>query len=290
MTKIIFAIAAATFHLPNADTFEDYSWQPQFTPPDELKLDQSTVAFFTHSSRHFDPLCLTQPAVNRVSEKMKAARLPTVYLHDQYNEKNPGWMYLYRDWKPTAFVGSDVGKIDIDVTAVRHAISLGGYFGQCQRSTVQDLIRCWRRDAAAENFRVTQIVDGIFCVGEYIKWEDPYRPEVRGLLYDDYRKRHPNSAICLAETLSHIRDQDLAIEFLCRQIPPLPGDVNIVIDFFGYDETIQVGPSNAPTLTIAYRRSDRFLKFHRATVRRDDIVNRSVRRSSTSTIIRSFRR
>ncbi len=286
MFNLVLTIAAWSLHLPNVDTFEAYNWQPVFTKSTDLQLTQPTVAFVTHATRHFDPLCLTQPGVNRVVETMKKHQLSILYLHDEHNQNNPGWMYLYRDLKPTAFISSDVGKFDVNLATVRHAISLGGYFGQCQRSTVQDIIRCWRRDAKTENLRLTQVLDGIFCVGEYVRWEDPFRPDFRSMLYDDLRKRHPNSAICLADSLSLIRDQDLAIDFLCRQIPAIPADVNVQIDFFGSTETVLYLGDDFPTLTLAYRYSSRFLPYSERAPQAKNVMQRNLRRGFTSRVIR----
>lgn len=284
MLSLLLNIAAFSLRLPDVETFEAYDWQPRFTEARDLQLDKATVAFFTHASRHFDPLCITQPAVVRVADKMKAASLPTVYLHDRYNSKNPAWMYLYRDRRPTAFVSSDVGHIDLDFSSVRHVISLGGYFGQCQRSTVEDSIRCWRRDGKENDFRITQIVDGIFCVSEYMKGSDPYYFKVREYFYDYLRSLHPKAVISVHHTLRCIDDRDLSIDYLCRQLPSLPGDVNIVIDFFGHSETVHVSRSrNASTLTLAYRRSDRFLQFQPVVADPDNLTDRKIRRGFGTT-------
>ena len=290
MLSLLLTISALTLRLPNVETFEAYDWKPEFTEPKNVVLDRSTVAFFTHASRHFDPLCITQPAVIRVAESMKAAGLPTIYLHDSYNSKNPAWMYLYRDRQPTAFVNSDVGHIDLNFKSIRHVVSVGGYFGQCQRSTVEDSIRCWRRDAKNEDFRVTQIVDGIFCVSEYMKGTDPYYFKVREYFYGYLRSLHPKAVISVHHTLRCIADRDLAIDYLCRQVPTLPGDVNIVIDFFGHSETVHVSAiRNAPTLTLAYRRADQFLKFQKVVADSNNLTDRKLRRSYGSNSGRIYR-
>lgn len=283
MLTLLVTVATFALRLPMAETFEDCEWKPTFTKAKELELADPTVAFFTHASRHFDPLCVTQPAVIRVADSMKAAGLPTVYLHDRYNSSNPAWMYLYRDWRPTAFVESDVGHIDLDFSSVRHVISLGGYFGQCQRSTVEDSIRCWRRDARDHDFRVTQIVDGIFCVCEYTRSTDPYYFPVRELFYDHLRKQHPKAVISIDLILGKIDDRDHSIDFLCRQVPPVPSDINVVIDFFGHSETVQMARrQDAATLTLAWRRSQDFLRFTPVSAERDNLTDRKLRRRSSA--------
>lgn len=287
--SLVLLISVWSLQFPDVGTWEPTDWQPVFTEPQDLQLTQSTAAFFTHSSRHFDPLSLTGPAVNRVAATMKANGLPTIYLHDRYNSSNPAWMYLYNDLQPTAFVGSDVGHIDLDLTDLQHAISVGGYFGQCQRSTVGDLIRCWRRDAPERDFRITQVLDAVFCVGEYMKWEDPFRPAVRAELYDDLKQRHPKSSIPVSRMVGQIRDQDIAVDFLLRQIPPLPRNVNVVIDFFGSCEALQNVGAQAPTLFLAWRYSDKFLRTSTYRPKAGDLVEHSRPTSSRTRIIRRFR-
>lgn len=288
MVNLLLTISVLTLRLPNPDSFETTEWKPVFTKAVDLKLEAPTVAFLTHASRHFDPLGITKPAIVRVTAAMKNAGLPVVCLHDRFNDKNPAWMYLYSDRRPTAFVSSDVGNIDLDFTSVRHVVSLGGYFGQCQRSTVEDAVRCWRRDAPEHDFRVTQIVDGIFCVSEFMKGSDPYYFRVREALYDDLRKRHPKAVISIERTLQCISSQDLKIDFISRQIPPVPADVNVVIDFFGHSETVQAARlKNAATLTFAYRRSTQFLNYTTVVADPNNVSDRKIRRRS-STIGRRF--
>ena len=105
---------------------------------------------------------------------------------------------------------------------------------------------------------------------------------MRDLFYNDLRKRHPNSAICLNQTLSLIKEHDQAIDFVCRQLPALPGNVNIVIDYFGTVETVQSVGESVPTLTLAYRRSDKFLQFKPAEVDLQNVVRRNLRRTTSA--------
>ena len=119
-------------------------------------------------------------------------------------------------------------------------------------------------------------------MSEYVKWEDPFRADVRALFYGDLRKRHENSAIRLTQTLSLIKDRNNAINFVCRQLPPLPADVNIVIDYYGHAETVQAVSEESATLTLAYRNSHEFLRF--ASVKPDpqNVVKRKFARGSAT--------
>lgn len=277
LTALISAMALS-LQFPDPGTFESPDWKPEFTPPQEVKLGE-TVAFFTHASRHFDPLAVTKPAVERVTATMKSRKWTTIYLHDKYNSSNPAWMYLYRDWSPTAYVGSDVGHINMDFSKVRHVVSLGGYFGQCQRSTMTDAIRCWRRDAPRSDFRVTQVVDGIFCVNEFMEFRDPYYQKVRDYFYGTLRKRHPKAVIPVSHTLERIETHDQQVDFLCRQLPPVPSEVNVILDLDGRCETVQVSRlKNAATLVLAWRTSTDLLKAERPEVAPDDVVRRRLKR------------
>ncbi|MCP4785101.1 MAG: hypothetical protein GY903_30240 [Fuerstiella sp.] len=260
MLKLL-SIAVLSLRLPIAETFEPYNWQPEFTKPSELHIVESTVAIVTHGSRHFDPLGTTRNGVNQVIATMKRSGLPVVYLHDRHNSSNPGWMYLYDDWNPTAFLASDVGHFDIEFSDVAHVVCLGGYFGQCERSTVADGIRLWRRDGGGHDLRITQIVDGTFCVNEYVRFNDPYYSQVRDLFRKDLRSRHPKAVISVQQIIEQIDDERLVVEFLKRQLPTLPTRVNVFVDAFGQYTSLRNVAGNAMTLTFAYRRSDDFLIF-----------------------------
>ena len=165
ITKMIIAIAVASLRLPVADNFRNLDWKPEFTEPAEIKIVDSTLAILTHCSQRFDPLRQSQPAVERVVSQMKAESLPVLYLHDRYNPMNPGWVYLYSDWNHTAYVASDVGHIEINLSQVEHVVCLGGFFEQCEQSTVTDVVRLWHRDGFCHDLRITQVVDGVFAVG-----------------------------------------------------------------------------------------------------------------------------
>ncbi len=257
----LLSIAVLSLRFPIAETFEPYNWQPKFTNPSELHIVESTVAIVTHGSRYFDPLGTTRHGVVQVVATMKRSGLPVVYLHDRHNSKNPGWMYLYDDWNPTAFLASDVGHFDIGFSHVAHVVCLGGYFGQCERSTVADAIRLWRRDGAGHDLRVTQIVDGTFCVNEYVRFHDPYYSKVRDLFRKDLRSRHPKAVISVQQIIEKIEDDKLVVEFLKRQLPALPTRVNVVVDAFGQYTSLRSVGQHAMTLTFAYRRSGEFLLF-----------------------------
>ena len=272
---------ALSLQFPDPGTFESPQWKPPFTKPHEVELG-ATVAFFTHASRHFDPLAVTAPAVARVGSVMKRRNLTRIYLHDRYNSSNPAWMYLYQDWSPTAYVGSDVGHIIMNFAKVRHVISVGGYFGQCQRSTVTDAIRCWRRDAPKQNLRVTQVLDGIFCVNEFMRYNDPYYQTVRDYFYGTLRKQHPKAVIPVSHTLDRIESHDRRVDFLCRQLPPVPADVNVVLDLNGRQETVQIARVNGgATLVLAWRMSSVVMSFEEPELQPNDVIRRRLRRGLT---------
>lgn len=260
MIKFIVAVASLALRSPDVGTFRDINWKPEFTEPSELRLVDSTIAVLTHCSQRFDPLRQTAPAVHRVVADMKSRSLPVLYLHDKYNSLNPGWCYLYDDWVPMAFISSDVGNVDFDLSNVEHAVCLGGFFEQCERSTVTDLARLWRRDRKTGDFRITQVVDATFNVLAYVNFSDPYNDRVRDF-FREKQSRHPKAVVGLDQVLSHIEDNTLVPGFLQRQLSYVSSDVNIVMDIFERIHVLQwVGPQ-APTLTFAYRKSEDFLEF-----------------------------
>ena len=235
-------------------------WQPTWTQSGQLQLTSPTVGFFTHCSLKFDPLRETATAVGRAVSDLKAGDHAVVYLHDRYNPGNPAWTYLYSDWHPTAYLRSDIGHIDINLTNVRHAICLGGFYEQCERSTVTDLLRLWRRDAGDQDFRLTQVTDGVFTVLTYLRSGDWYERPIRSLYQTEFRSQHPKAIITLERVLQEIGQEEVFTEFLQRQLPPLPSGVNIVLDVHGVVYPWKLISADVPTLTLAWRRSDNILE------------------------------
>lgn len=236
-------------------------WQPTWTESRQLQLTADTVGFFTHCSLKFDPLRETAAAVDRSVASLKAGNHQVVYLHDRYNPGNPAWTYLYSDWQPTAYLRSDIGHIDINVASVRHAVCLGGFYEQCERSTVTDLLRLWRRDARDQDFRLTQVTDGVFTVLTYLRSGDWYERPIRSLYQTEFRSRHPKAIITLERVLQEIGNEEVFAEFLQRQLPPLPAGVNIMFDVHGVVYPWKLVSADVPTLTLAWRRSDNILRF-----------------------------
>ena len=260
MIKLLFAIAAFALRSPDLHTMKDLRWQPSFAEPSELQLSESTVAILTHCSQRFDPLRQTAPSVQRVVSTMKSQSLPVLYLHDRYNSLNPAWCYLYDDWNPTAYISSDVGNIDFKIPTVTHVVCMGGFFEQCERSTVTDLVRLWRRDNGKSNFRITQVVDATFNVAAYVNFTDVYNDKVRGY-FKQKLSLHQKAVLGLDEVLARIDDKTLIPRFLQRQLPPIPSGVNVVMDIFGEYHVSQWISMTAPTLTFAYRHSDDFIEY-----------------------------
>lgn len=259
MSSVLYVVMLAAFRLPAVETFEDLDWQPVYTEPADIQIQQSTLALVTHGSRRFDPLGQTRAAVVRTVAAMKTAGFPVIYLHDRYNPGNPPWMYLYDDWEPTAFVGSDIGHIRINLSQVEHVICLGGYYGQCERTTVSDVVQLWHADGFCHDFRVTQITDGVFTVGQHVDWNDSWRKPVREFLESELKSRHRDAVLSVSQILTRIDSFEDRIVFVERQLPPVPDDVNVAIDVFGRVVTVQAVSAEVPTLTFSFRRSDQFL-------------------------------
>ncbi|MCR9201573.1 MAG: hypothetical protein NXI04_23260 [Planctomycetaceae bacterium] len=271
--KLLLILMCFPIRCPSLASWRTMDWQPTWTLSSQLQLTSPTVGFFTHCSLKFDPLRDTAPAVGRAVSDLKAGGHAVVYLHDRYNPSNPAWTYLYSDWHPTAYLRSDIGHIDIDVTNVRHAICLGGFYEQCERSTVTDLLRLWRRDARDQDFRLTQVTDGVFTVLTYLRSGDWYERPIRRLYQTDFRSRHPKAIITLERVLQEIGQEEVFAEFLRRQLPPLPPGINIMLDVHGVVYPWKLVRADAPTLTLAWRRSDNLLNYEAGPVDYDRVVS-----------------
>lgn len=259
--KLLLILMSFSLRCPSLESFRTIGWQPTFTDAKDLTLESSTVGFLTHSSLKFDPLRTTAPAVERAVDELKTQGHEVLYLHDRYNPGNPAWTYLYSDWSPTAYVPSDIGHIDLDLSNVRHAVCLGGFFEQCERSTVTDLIRLWRRDAPESDFRLTQVTDGVFTVLTYIRTGDWYENHIRSVHRREYTSQNRKAIITVDRVLQEIRQEEIYAEFLKRQLASLPAGINVVMDIYGVVYPWKLVDKDAPTLTLAYRRSGEALRF-----------------------------
>lgn len=246
--------------MPPLQSIQPIDWQPSFVAQERVEICNDTVGFFTHCSWAFDPLGATKQGVDRSAAVLKSAGWPLIYFHDRYNFSNPAWCYLYADWQPKAFVGSDIGHFRIDLSGVHHAVCHGGYFGQCERATVGDVVSNWQRLAVREDLRITQVVDAIFTVAQYLPDNYAISSQIRRSLVQRQRI-HPKAVMTVEEVMLGLEDPKLQIEYLRRQLPPLPYGVNVVIDLRGELTEVKRYREDAPTLTFAYCRSDQVLNF-----------------------------
>lgn len=261
MVLLLAAAVTIAFEMPASGTLEDLAWSPPFTEPSDLAITVSTLGIVTHSSSVFDPLRVTEPGVQTAVNTMKRAGLPVLYLHDRYNIGNPAWMYLYDDWQPTAYVASDVGHIETNLAQVEHVVCMGGFFEQCENSTMRDVLRLWHRDGFCHDLRITQLTDAIFTVGQHVRSEDAYNDRVREFNRTQLQARHSKAAMSVQQVLARIETLDQTADFLQRHLPGAPADINVVMDVFGVIMPLQVTDEESPVLTLAYRQSDDFLDF-----------------------------
>lgn len=260
MAKVLLHLLPLILQLPDVDSFRWLDFDPAYTDQADVQITQSTVAFLTHCSQKFDPSLETAAAVDHVVKSMKSRRLPVYYLHDRFNNSNPAWSYLYSDWNPTGYLHSDVGNLDLDLSYPEHVVCLGGYFEQCERSTVTDVVRLWRRDGACHDLRITQVADGVFSVLAYMNSGDRYNNRARSV-HQNRQRRNFHAVMTLEESFLQMIDEELAPDFLKRQLPPLPPEINVVLDVYGVIYPLQIVGKKQRTLTFAYRSSDRFLDF-----------------------------
>lgn len=260
MTSTVVFLAVFGLQMPSMQAIQPLDWTPPFIPEQRVEVCSETVGLFTHCSWAFDPLGVTKAGVDRSVSRLKSAGWPIVYFHDRYNNNNPAWCYLYQDWQPDAFVGSDIGHFHIDLTGVEHAVCHGGYYGQCERATVGDAVRNWQRTGPQNDLRITQVVDATFTVAQFLPDGLNISSEIRARLREQQRI-HPKAVITLEEVIRELRDPQLQVEYVRRQLPPLPYSANVVIDMCGEVTVIQRRSAEAATLTFAYCRSEDVLNF-----------------------------
>lgn len=260
MSSTLVFLAIFGLQMPPLQSIQPIRWQPSYVAQDQVEICSDTVGFFTHCSWAFDPLGATKPGVDRSTALLKSAGWPVIYFHDRYNFSNPAWCYLYSDWDPKAFVGSDIGNFRIDLSGVHHAVCHGGYFGQCERSTVGDVVTNWQLLGARDDLRITQVVDAIFTVAQYLPYNNAVSSDIRASL-GQRQQIHPKAILTVEEVMLGLHDPILQVEYLRRQLPPLPYGVNVVIDLCGEITEVTRHGEGAVTLTFAYCRSDQVLNF-----------------------------
>ena len=246
--------------MPPLQSIQPIDWQPRYVDQEQIEICRQTVGFFTHCSWGFDPLGSTKSGIDRSAAVLKSAGWPLLYLHDRYNASNPAWCYVYDDWNPEAFVSSDIGHFRIDLSGVRHAVCHGGFFGQCERATVGDVVTNWQLLGAKGDLRITQVVDAIFTVAQFLPNDDPVATKIRATLVQR-QGIHPKAVMTVEEVMLGLQDPMLQVEYLKRQLPPLPYGVNVVIDLCGEVTELNRHSKEAATLTFAYCRSERILNF-----------------------------
>lgn len=260
MSSTLVFLAVFGLQMPPLQSIQPIHWRPNYVAQEKVEICSETVGFFTHCSWAFDPLGVTKPGIDQAAALMKSSGWPLIYFHDRYNVNNPVWCYLYADWDPRAFVGSDIGHFQMDLTGVQHAVCHGGYFGQCERATVGDVVRNWQRAGSHSDLRITQVVDAIFTVAQFLPDNYAISSKIRASLVERQRI-HPKAVMTVEEVVLGLQDPILQLEYLKRQLPPLPYGINVVIDLQGeITELKRYGP-NVPTLTFAYCRSEQILNF-----------------------------
>lgn len=260
MNSTLVFLAIYGLQMPPLQATQPIHWQPSYVEFEQVEICSETVGLFTHCSWAFDPLGVTKPGLDRSAALLKSSGWPLIYFHDRYNFNNPAWCYLYSDWNPKAFVGSDIGHFRIDLSGVRHAVCHGGYFGQCERATVGDVVLNWQLSGMRDDLRITQVVDSIFTVAQYLPDNHPVSSEIRALLVQR-QQAHPAAVMTVEEVMQGLEDPMLQVEYLKRQLPSLPYGANVVMSLRGEITELIRHSESSPTLTFAYCRSDVVLDF-----------------------------
>ncbi len=225
----------------------------------KLVIANREVVFVTHSSTHFDPLSLTKNPVNQLVEKTMDS-MSIFYLHDSRSNINLFNMYLYDYCEPTAYLHSDIGFHKLDLSSVDSIMVAGGYFEMCENNTIVSSIDSWAtqpNDSSTKKYKVTQITDAIFAVGQDIRSSDPYYLDFRDIFYNDLRRRHHSSAIPLSTILGVIESPESKLEYLSRRLPKnIPSNWNIFLQLQGEELRHRFVGEGSPTIIFEYVSSD----------------------------------
>lgn len=255
LLQYLLLCTALTIEHPDLYPAAAHRFHPPYTDPADVQLESPSVVIATHASSLFDPLGVTRQAVIRTVGLADRDGVPVLYLHDKYNERNSLLRYHYANWNPTAYVSSDVGNFDVDFSGVRQAVLLGGYAGQCQRSTLSDVLRLWRRDNPESDLEVLMVTDGIFDVTEHVRFEDPYYDAVKAWKQETAKSVSPTASVSLNGMLQHVTDEQ-ALTLLRRYLPPLPSGCTVTLQFRTSQQQIRssvYSSATAPQRTVLIR-------------------------------------
>ncbi|MCB9091552.1 MAG: hypothetical protein H6621_09045 [Halobacteriovoraceae bacterium] len=232
--------------------------QVSFTEPQDVKYSSDKLLIVTHPSTLWDGRYSSKMGMDEAVKFAKSNQMTVIYLQGQ-DERDT---YFFSDCNPDFWVSSGGGEFSFDITA-NHVYAVGGHWELCERNTQEDVMKSWSERGEKVNLTYTHILDGLYAYGGMTKYADPYREDLEDFLnivsYRNPRDRWFIEKLSMLELMGIIKDKDLQIEHLKRNLPPYQSfgffqDYKVVMVYNNEElEVLQQGASEtSPVLTLEY--------------------------------------
>lgn len=225
---------------------------PSFTPPNEVKIESDILLLVTHVSTQWDSQMSAKAGANEVVAYAKDNEIPFIYLQ---NFKDPH-TYYYTECNPTYYVESYGGEFQFSFPS-KHVLSIGGFYERCKRNTLEHAMAVWEKGKTEEDLRITEIEEGIYMAGDYVRNDDPYREA-----YLKFKSEKGLSVINLFDFMSVVNDSKMEKEYVKRLLSQfkMPPKHRVVVEVDGKESFVLKEKTGAPTLTFNYIRHGNTLR------------------------------
>lgn len=232
----------------------DYCKNVHFTDPSQVTMRKESVVIATHPSTLWDGYFSSKAGMDSAVAFGKRNNYPVIYLQDDSSESKP--TYFYSDCNPDYWIASSGGEFAFQVTA-SHVYTVGGHFEACQWTTMAQLMNgTWQPLQQNKDVTLTEVMDGIYSDGSYVKASDSYNKELESffeiLSYNNPRDKIPLQHLNILQTMGIIKSHALQVAFLKRSLNWLGGlTTNHKVDLYmngEFVETLRPGRGRSPPL------------------------------------------
>lgn len=186
------------------------------TPPGDVRIADDSVMIVVHQSSMYDARFSTKRGIDEAVRFAKARKIPVIYLQDD----TPDEFYFMEDCYPDYWVFSEGGEVRFEITA-SHVYIVGGHLELCMSNTLNDVIYQWSK-RAAQDYKVTYLMDAIYSNGKLIEPTDPYYGDFDRFMsivaYGRPGGEHWPK-LSLLESMGIIRREDHQLDYIKKILP-----------------------------------------------------------------------
>jgi len=228
-----------------------------FTNPENINLTSKNILLVTHTSQIWDVRHSSKLGMDNIVKKFKRENYPVVYLQGSSLPES----YFYEDCSPSYYVLSKGGEFSFEFDSP-NVFTAGGYFGACQRKTVMQILKYWKKKYKNKldlpDLQITYITDSVYSHYHHVVSSDD-------IFYDDilnYIRIFGAEVITLLEMERIIHESDGKKLFYKRYFERL-SNFNLFPDKYQVEVwvdninsfTLQTGSDRSPTLKFNFVQS-----------------------------------